>query len=110
MSGRTDDHGSSEPDDLAGEAQAAGRTLAGAVAGVTFVVLQGIVGLLTVSLGLVAPPWAVALFAGLWVAVAVAGWRQRARRPVVTMLLPFANVGLVLAAVAVGDTWFGWTA
>jgi hypothetical protein len=110
VTGHAEDDGSADLDDLASDAHAAGRKLAGAVAGVTFAVLQGIVGVLTVSLGLVAPPWAVALFAALWTAVAVVGWRQRARRPIVTMLLPFANVALVLAAVAFGDTWFGWTA
>jgi hypothetical protein len=107
---RAEGDGSGDLDDLAGEAHDAGRRLAGAVAGVSFAVLQGIVGVLTASLGLVAPPWAVALFAAVWAAVAVVGWRQRRRRPIVTMLLPFANVGLVLAAVALGDTWFGWTA
>jgi hypothetical protein len=110
MTGRAEDDGSADLDDLAGEAHDAGRKLAGAVAGVTFAVLHGVVGVLTVSLGLVAPPWAVALFAVLWVAIAVVGWRQRARRPIVTMLLPFANVALVLGALAYGDTWLGWTA
>jgi hypothetical protein len=110
MTGRAEDDGSADLDDLAVEAHDAGRKLAGAVAGATFAVLHGVVGVLTASLGLVAPPWAVALFAALWVAIAVVGWRQRTRRPIVTMLLPFANVGLVLTAVALGDALLGWTA
>jgi hypothetical protein len=110
VTGRAADDGSADLDALAADAQDAGRRVAGLVAGVTFAVLQAIVGMLTVSLGLVAPPWAVVLMAALWVAIVVVGWRQRARRPIVTMLLPFVNVGIVLAVVALGDAWLGWTA
>jgi hypothetical protein len=107
--GRAADDGSGDLDDLAADAEAAGQRLAGAVAGVTFAVLQGIVGVLTASLGLLAPLWAIALLTLVWVGVAVAGWRQRGRRPIVTMLLPFANAGLLLAAVAIGERWLGWS-
>jgi hypothetical protein len=110
VAGRAADDGSADLDALAADAQDAGRRVAGLVAGVTFAVLQTIVGVLTVSLGLVAPPWAVVVLAALWIAVTVIGWRQRTRRPIVTMLLPFVNVGLVLAVVALGDAWLGWTA
>jgi hypothetical protein len=96
--------------DLAETAGTAARRFTGAVAGATFVVLHGVVLWLVLSLGLVAPGWAVGVLSALWLAVAVAGWRGRARHPLITMLLPVVTAGLVLGAVALGGQVLGWSA
>lgn len=104
-----------EPDDpdlegLARDAGDAARRVSGAVAGATFVVLHAIVGWITLTLGLVAPLWAVALLLLVWAAVAVIGWRWRSRRPIATMLAPFAVAALDIGVVALGGALLGWSA
>jgi hypothetical protein len=97
-------------DDLARAAGDAARQVTGIVAGTTFVILHAVVGGLVVSLGSLAPSWAVASLLTVWGGVAVVGWRGRRRRPIVTMLLPIATAVLVLGAVALGGQALGWSA
>jgi hypothetical protein len=97
-------------DELARTAGEAARRVSGTVAGVTFVGLHAVVGWLVLSLGLLAPIWAVLPLLALWAVVGVLGWRGRRRHPIVTMLLPLATAGLVLGLVAIGGELFGWTA
>ena len=101
-----------EPDltELAGDAHAAAHRVTGTVAGATLIVLHGIVGWLTLSLALVAPPWGVVPLLVVWAVAGVAAWRVRARRPIATMLTPLAVAGLDLGVVALGAWAFGWSA
>jgi hypothetical protein len=108
--GRAPDPGDGDLDDLAGDLGASARRVSGAIAGTTFVVLHAIVGYLTLSLGLVAPAWAVTVLSMVWLVVAVVGWRWRRRRPILTMLAPFATAALAIAVVSLGDAYLGWTA
>lgn len=104
------DLGGADLEELARTAGTSARRFNGLVAGVTFVVLHGVVLWLVLSLGLVAPPWAVTVLLAVWLGVAVVGWRGRTRRPLVTMLLPIATAGVVLCAVVLGARLLGWSA
>lgn len=110
MSADRDPAGDPDLDDLVRDAGDAARRVSGAVAGATFVVLHAVVGWFTLTLGLVAPMWAVALLLLVWAGVAVIGWRWRSRRPIATMLAPFAVAALDIGVVAFGDAVLGWTA
>lgn len=70
------------------------------IAGVTFAVLHGAAGLLTLALASVVP-LAVGLGVGvLWLVLARVGWGARGRFPLATMLLPVGHAGLVVALLA----------
>lgn len=97
-------------DDLARDAHAAATRVSGAVAGATLGLLHTVVGWLTLSLGLVAPMWAVTTLLVVWAVVGIAAWRVRSRRPILTMLAPLAVAGLDLGVVALGATALGWNA
>jgi hypothetical protein len=100
--------GDGDLDELARTATEAARRVSGTVAGVTFVVLHAVTGWLVLSLGLLAPIWAVLPLLAVWAVVAVLGWRGRRRHPIVTMLLPLATAGVVLVLVSFGGELFGW--
>jgi hypothetical protein len=104
-SGRGPDH-----DPLVHDAQAAATRLRGLISAAVFVPLHAVVGYLTVSLGLVAPTWAVAALTAVWLVLAVVGWRQTRRRPIVAMLVPFVAAGLAIAVVSLGGAWLDWSA
>lgn len=97
-------------DELARDAGDAARRVTSVVAGTTLVLLHGVVGWLTLSLGLVAPPWAVVALLVLWAAAGVLAWRWRTHRPILTMLTPFATAAVVLGVVALGGALLGWSA
>jgi hypothetical protein len=100
--------GDGDLDVLARTAGEAARRVSGAVAGATFVVLHAVVGWLVLSLGLLAPIWALVALLALWALVAVIGWRVRRRYPIVTMLLPLATASLVLVLASYGSALLGW--
>ncbi|MCC5947638.1 MAG: hypothetical protein JJT89_04205 [Nitriliruptoraceae bacterium] len=67
------------------------------------------VGLFVWFTGLLAPmPVALALVA-LWVALAVTIWRWHRRRPLWTLVVPFAMAGVWFATITLGDQLLGWT-
>jgi hypothetical protein len=105
-----DSAGDPDLDDLARDAGDAARRVSGAVAGVTLVVLHAVVGSITLTLGVVAPGWAVAALLLAWAAIGVTAWRWRARRPIVAMLAPFVAAALDIGAVALGEALLGWRA
>lgn len=106
------DHHGTEPDlsGLTADAQRAARRMSGAIAGGTLVLLHGAVGWFTLTLGLVAPPWAVGALLVVWATIGVVAWRWRTRRPIATMLAPFVMAALLLGAVALGGELLGWSA
>ena len=83
------------------------RTL---VVGVAAVLQVGVAVPFTVGLGLLAPLWGIIAGWALWSASAASlVWTAR-RAPLATPIVPVLNAGLLWLLVAVGDTWFGWTA
>jgi hypothetical protein len=96
-----------ELDDLARDAGDAARRASGAVAGVTLVVLHVLVGYITLTLGSVAPMWAVAVLLVVWALVGVIAWRWRTRRPIAAMLAPFVVAALDLGVVTLGGALLG---
>jgi hypothetical protein len=71
--------------------------------------LLGAMGLLVLVSGLIMPIWAVLALGVLWlVAVGVAiRWRSR---PSIVLAVPFAMLGIWLAAAWLGDRFLDWTA
>lgn len=86
-----------------------GRRLASLIALAFGALMHLIVGVFVFSSGLIAPAWAVASLALLWLVAAVALWQLR-RRPIVALLVPLVTAGLWWAAVTAGDAWLGWGA
>ncbi|MEX1162094.1 MAG: hypothetical protein WEB03_00795 [Nitriliruptor sp.] len=97
-------------DALASEVGDVARRISGVVAGTALVLLHAVVGYLTLSLGLVAPMWAVLVLLTAWAVIGVVAWRWRIRHPFLAMLAPFVTVALVLAVVALGGRFLGWSA
>src|SRR5665811_1515799 len=64
----------------------------------------------TVSSGLLAPAWAIAVLIALWVAFAFLLARMARRRPLLTPLIPVANAALLWLAISAGGSLLGWTA
>lgn len=63
----------------------------------------------TVASGLLAPLWAIALLYAVWVAAALALIPVARRRPLAAPLVPVANAVLLVAILAAGAAWLGWT-
>lgn len=85
-----------------------GRLLA-AVAVVLAGALQLLVGWFTLATGLMAPLWAIVVFAILWAAAVVLLLGAARRRPLAAPLVPIVNALLLWAGLAAGGTWLGWT-
>ncbi len=63
------------------------------------------------AIGLVAVPvWGIVLLAGAWLAASVALVYLARRRPLLTLVVPAANVLVLWGVVAAGGAWFGWSA
>lgn len=60
--------------------------------------------------GLVAPWYGVAFLLMIWLALFVVACRWFSSRPKQTLLLPVVALGALLAVVAAGGAWLGWTA
>jgi hypothetical protein len=71
-------------------------------------VAHALVGLILLSLGLVAPPWAVIALLAAWAALLAVAVRQRAR-PLLAVLAPAASAALVSGLLYVGGAFLGWT-
>lgn len=97
------------PPDPGADLHDTGRRLASLIAVAFGGLMQLIVGVFVFSSGLIAPAWAVAGLALLWLVATIALWRLR-RRPIVALLVPLVTAGLWWAAVTAGDVWLGWTA
>lgn len=74
----------------------------------------GLLGMLAVlplylSSGLLAPLWAIVLLLLVWVAMVVAGWRERVARPWLLLVMPLLAVALWFAVLSAGEAWLGWT-
>ena len=65
---------------------------------------QALVGLVLLSLGLVAPPWPVIALLAAWAALLAVAVRQRGR-PLLVVIAPAASAGLLY----VGGAFLGWT-
>jgi hypothetical protein len=79
------------------------------VAFVLALVGHAVVGIPLLSIGLVAPFYAVAAFWLLWCLMLVALLRVRRTRPLLTPLIPAATAAVVLAVLALGGELLGWT-
>ncbi|HEX2053140.1 MAG TPA: hypothetical protein VHJ78_05350 [Actinomycetota bacterium] len=66
-------------------------------------------GFFYVTSGLVAPLWAVLLLLLIWVALGIAGFRNK-HRPLYVLAVPVAAALVWLLIVQGGSTLFGWTA
>lgn len=64
-------------------------------------------GLLALSSGLLAPPWAVAFFVVVWFAGVAVMCRLR---PLLRPVVPVAFVALWFVVLSAGDVMLGWTA
>lgn len=62
------------------------------------------------TLGLVAPGWAVLVFLALWLGLLIVAVRLLRRRPGVVILVPMVLAALVYGVLTVGDQLLGWTA
>lgn len=60
--------------------------------------------------GLVAPPWAVAVLLGVWLALLVVGVVGLRRRPAPVLLLPILDLTIWTAAITAGEAFLDWTA
>ena len=60
--------------------------------------------------GLMAPGWAVVVFAVVWLALFVLGCLWIRRRPLWVVPLPFAAAAVWLGGMSAGGAWLGWTA
>ena len=87
-----------------------GRVLRVVVATVA-VALQLIVAVpFTAAIGLVAPPWGVAMAWVMWFAAAGVLYVTARRRPLLSPVVPIVNAASLFLLIALGDQWFGWTA
>ena len=68
---------------------------------------HALVGLVLLTLGLVAPPWAVIALLAAWAALLAVAVRQRGR-PLLVVLAPAASVALAAGLLYVGGTFLGW--
>jgi hypothetical protein len=87
----------------------AGQRLAGSIALAAAGFMHLAVGGFVALTGLLAPGWVTALLLAVWVTAAALIWRWRRRRPIVTLLVPFAAAGVWFAVVATGQRLFDWS-
>ena len=73
---------------------------------------QLLVGYFTLAaIGLIAVPvGGIVLLAGAWLAASAALVYLARRRPLLTLVVPLANVLVLWGVVAAGGAWFGWSA
>lgn len=64
----------------------------------------------TVAIGLVAPPWGIAVAWVLWFAAAGMLVVVARQRPLLTPAIPVTNFVLLFALIWLGERLFGWTA
>lgn len=86
------------------------RSVAFKIAAYVAIVLHVLFLFPILTLGLVAPGWAVLLFAGLWVVGLVLAIRMLRRRPGMVILVPLVLAALVYGVLMIGDQMLGWTA
>ncbi len=100
-------HPDGEP---AGPERLAALTLSGYIALAGALLLHVMVGaLLPLAQGL-APTWAMAVSAVVWVWGAVLLWRWHRARPIVTLFVPFGVLAVWWALLRAGQAWLGWGA
>lgn len=73
-------------------------------------VLHLIVGWFHLTVGLVAPLWAVVVLNAEWLVLAVLLWRWRRRSPLLLLAIPFVSALVWIVVVTAGDQWLGWSA
>jgi hypothetical protein len=69
---------------------------------------HALVGLVLLTLGLVAPPWAVIALLAAWAVLLAVAVRQRGR-PLLIVFAPAASAALAAGLLYVGGTFLGWT-
>jgi hypothetical protein len=71
--------------------------------------LHGVLGVLVVVTGLVAPVGAVGFLAAVWLALTVVGIRSWRRRPWSVVVLPIVGYAVWLGTLFVGAQYLGWS-
>lgn len=80
------------------------------MAAILGIVAHGATLVFYLASGLVAPPAGVLFLLAGWVALAVAAFLNRRRRPWLVLLTPVASIGFWVAVLIFGDWVLGWTA
>ena len=114
MTGGGDTNGQPEARRTAGgrhgldpEAEAA-RNLSAYLALAGAIVLHVMVGALLPLTTALGPRWMLAASVTAWVATAVLIWRWHRSRPIVTLFVPFALLGVWYLALQAGARYLGW--
>jgi membrane protein implicated in regulation of membrane protease activity len=98
------------PGPSSSDVDAEARTIAGAIALVFAGGMHLMIGGFVALAGRVAPGWAVAALAFVWIVLAVVIWRWHRRRPLPTLLVPFVGAGVLWGALRFGERVLGWGA
>lgn len=74
------------------------------------IAIHALLALPLITLGLVAPRWAVILFYVIWGVLLAVAFQLLRVRPAVVLAIPVAFVAVVFAILFLGDALLGWTA